>query len=107
MVRNLGRLLAPIAIAAVAVGTYVIVESNTGSRHAARTVQTTTVRHVRHDHRTRTVTSRPTSYVVRSGDTLSAIASRTGVALSRLEGLNPSLAPSYTLHTGERLRLRR
>jgi LysM repeat protein len=45
-------------------------------------------------------------YVVRSGDSLSAIAVKTGVSQATLQALNPTLSPN-SLQTGQRLRLRR
>ena len=107
MVRNPGRLAAPIAIAVVAVGTYFIVQSNLGSHHAA--AARTTAAHPRRGrtHASARRRRRAVYYTVRSGDTMSDIARRSGVALARLEALNASLAPAYELHTGQRLRLRR
>jgi hypothetical protein len=45
-------------------------------------------------------------YVVRPGDTLSAISVKTHVSISRLLSLNPLVSPN-SLQTGQRLRLRR
>jgi LysM repeat protein len=45
------------------------------------------------------------TYVVRSGDTLGAIAIKTGVSVSSLEDLNPGLDPQG-LVAGQRLKLR-
>jgi LysM repeat protein len=111
MVRNTGRLLAPIAIIAVAVGVYLIVHGNVAT-HSTTTIHSTSDRvvHTR-SHRSRAHTAgkpaKASFYVVRAGDTLSAIATRSGVSLSRIEALNPSLTSPYSLHTGQRLRLRR
>jgi LysM repeat protein len=106
MVRLLARLLAPLALAAVVVGVYLIVHpaleknQSTVSR-SDTTAQTTGTRHRSHK-------PRPKFYVVKSGDTLSSIAQHTGVGLGRLTALNPSVsAPPYSLQTGQRLRLRR
>jgi LysM repeat protein len=56
---------------------------------------------------TRTTTSPPGSfYVVRSGDTLDAIAARYGLTLQALEALNPGVL-SNALHVGQRLTLKR
>jgi LysM repeat protein len=44
-------------------------------------------------------------YVVRPGDTLSTIASRTGVPIERLLALNPSVDPEG-LVSGQRIKLR-
>jgi LysM repeat protein len=43
--------------------------------------------------------------VVRAGDTLAAVAARTGVPTARLIALNPSLQPT-ALFIGQRIRLR-
>jgi LysM repeat protein len=48
----------------------------------------------------------PRFYVVKSGDTPSSIAVKTGVPLSQIEQLNPSLDPQ-ALSLGERIRLRK
>jgi LysM repeat protein len=44
-------------------------------------------------------------YVVRAGDTLGAIAARTGVSLDKLIALNPKVSPT-ALFIGEKLNLR-
>jgi LysM repeat protein len=100
--RIAARLFALVALAAVAIGVYLIVHSGL-SPHAS-TATTTTQQlsgphaHHRH-HRT------PRFYVVKGGDTLSGISVRTHVAIFRLTQLNPGLAPN-SLQTGQRLRLR-
>jgi spore germination protein YaaH len=48
---------------------------------------------------------RPHLYTVRAGDTLTAIAARSGVPLARIRVLNPSLEPT-ALFIGEKIRLR-
>jgi LysM repeat protein len=48
--------------------------------------------------------SRGRRYTVRAGDTLTAIANRTGVPLGRLQQLNPDL-DSDSLQTGQRIKL--
>ena len=101
------RLLALIALGAVAVAVYVIVHN--GLSHHATTVPhpgSTQVSggggHGSTHHRRRT----PKFYVVKTGDTLSGIAIKTHVALATLVQLNPGLSPN-SLQTGQRLRLRR
>lgn len=107
MVRLFARLLAPLALAAVAVGIYLIVHSTVVKHHSTVSRSGTTVQTTR-AHRHRSHKPRPKFYVVKSGDTLSSIAEKTGVPLSRLTTLNPSVsAPPYSLQTGQRLRLRR
>lgn len=46
------------------------------------------------------------SYVVRSGDTLSAISIDTGVSIARIQALNPNV-DVQALQPGQRLKLRR
>jgi nucleoid-associated protein YgaU len=47
----------------------------------------------------------PATYVVQSGDTLIAIAHRTGVPVVRIEALNPQVDPQILI-AGEELKLR-
>jgi len=63
-------------------------------------VHATSVSHHAHAKR------RARSYVVKSGDSLSAISARTGVSVDALQRLNPDADPQ-ALHVGERLKLTR
>jgi LysM repeat protein len=47
----------------------------------------------------------PKSYVVQPGDTLSSIAHKTGVSISRIQRLNPGVDPQILL-AGDKLKLR-
>jgi len=103
--RNPARYLAPLAIAAVAALAYVIVHHALIHKHAPApvpVVQTTRTS----SGTTHTVSLKSKFYVVRPNDTLSKIASRTGVSISTLEHLNPTISPD-ALHPSQRLRLRR
>lgn len=100
--QNLARYLAPLALAAVAVGTYEIVHTGLQTHHPA-TASVTIVRGRRIAHQK---SSKAKFYVVRSNDTLSGISVKTGVSLAQIESLNPKLSPD-SLSTGQRLRLRR
>ena len=106
MVGKSARFLAPIALAAVGVGVYLIVHS-TLAHNGTAVVQksstgASTRRHTAHPRR-----RHPKFYIVKSGDTLSAISIRTGVPVPRLTSLNPALsAAPNSLQTGQRLRLR-
>lgn len=107
MVAKIARFLAPIALAAVGVGVYLIVHSTVVHQTTTTTQSSTTIangpQHKAHKHH-----RVPKYYVVKSGDTLSQISSRTGVSVARLTELNRSLAQSpNSLQTGQRLRLRR
>jgi LysM repeat protein len=105
--RSPSRLLAPLAIIAFLVA-FVVVLSNSGLSHngggSAATSATTST--------TPTTTSRSKSrfahrrtYTVRAGDTLGAIAIKTGVSVSTLEDLNPGLDPTG-LVAGQKIKLR-
>jgi LysM repeat protein len=106
MVGRVARLLAPIAIIAVAVAVYLIVHATVDKNH--HTVSPSHSAHApgRHHHRHEHHRHTATFYVVKPGDTLSAIAVATHVSLTRLEALNPSVSAN-ALQTGQRLRLRR
>ena len=107
MVAKIARFLAPIALAAVGVGVYLIV-------HSTLAHQTTTITRTGANapnspkHKARKHHRVPKFYVVRSGDTLGRISSRMHVPVSVLTTLNSSLAQNpNSLQTGQRLRLRR
>lgn len=102
-------MLAPLAIIAFAIA-FLIVLSNSsvnkdgGGSSASTTSPTTTP--------TGSSTTRSTSrfahrrtYTVRAGDTLGAIAIKTGVSVTNLEDLNPGLDPEG-LVAGQKLKLR-
>ncbi len=103
MLAKSARLLAPLALAAVAVGVYLIVHAGLPAHHQASSQTTTALTTKRKAaHRV----NHPKFYVVRPGDTLSAISVKTHVPIFRLMSLNPSVSPN-SLQTGQRLRLRR
>ena len=96
--RSRARYLAPIALAAVLLGTYLVAQgavSIKGSR--SQTSQRT--------HR-RPRTGVPFVYVVKPGDNLTSIANRTGVPVGEIESLNPKVQAN-SLQAGQRLRLLR
>jgi LysM repeat protein len=106
---NRSRYLAPLALAAAVAATVVVVTSTTRtSHHAAARPPAATATATNKPHKPRShasgAQSSPRTYVVKSGDTLSAIASKTGVPLSTIESLNPGVNPS-ALQTGQRLKL--
>jgi LysM repeat protein len=99
--RSRARYLAPIALAATIAGTYVIVHdalrAKTKAPHAHVVISPT---------RPHGKFAKTKYYAVQAGDSMSAIAAKTGVSLSTLESLNPHVDPN-SLQTGQRLRLRR
>jgi LysM repeat protein len=98
--RNRARYLAPIALAATIAGTYVIVHNALTAK--PKTPHTRVVAPVRTHGRF----ARRKYYAVQPGDSMTAIAAKTGIPLTTLESLNPHVDPN-SLQTGQRLRLRR
>jgi LysM repeat protein len=99
--RNPVRYLAPLALAFLFLGVYLIVHQHLGV-HAKPSVPSQAAGgRAGPAHR-----RRPRYYLVRPGDILGTIAARTGVSLAQLEALNPTLDPN-SLQAGQRLRLRR
>jgi|ERR1700748_2520267 LysM repeat protein len=104
MVGRVARLLAPIAIIAVAVAIYLVVHDTVDKNH--HTVSHNHSAHASGRHHHKHHRAKPKFYVVKAGDTLGGIATSTHIALTRLEALNPNVSPN-ALQTGQRLRLRR
>jgi LysM repeat protein len=98
--RNAARFLAPLALVAIIVGGYLIVHDNLTSKHVVppRHVVVSVAPKGKYKH--------ATFYTVETGDNLTTVSQRTGVPVSRLESLNPTINPN-SLQTGQRLRLRR
>ena len=101
--RSRARYLAPVALIATIAGAFLIVRHDTAS-HATTTQshQAEALRPAKGVERRFAVAK---VYVVQPGDILSRIATKTGVSLSTLESLNPTLDPN-SLQAGQRLRLR-
>ncbi|WP_187369004.1 LysM peptidoglycan-binding domain-containing protein [Baekduia soli] len=107
--RSFARWLAPLAIVACALAVYLVVHSelapskgggtSTSSGKASSSSTSTT-------RRTSTTSSSKKTYVVKSGDVLSAIAQRTGVSVADLERYNPTV-DAAALHPGQKLKLSR
>jgi LysM repeat protein len=103
MVAKSARFLAPIALAAVAVGIYLIVHSGLATHQTTTSHSSTLLTAPRSGHQAR---RRPRYYRVKAGDTLSGISVKTQVSIFRLTQLNPGISPN-SLQTGQRLTLRR
>ena len=104
--RNPARYLAPLAIAAVAVASYVIVHHALMHKHTTASVSVPTSTSSSHSRTTHRVSNKAKFYVVRPDDTMSKISARTGVSLATLKLLNPNVNPD-ALQPQQRLRLRR
>ena len=98
--RTRGRYLAPIALVGilVAIGLVVRGELQSNPRAPATPAISTSLSG------TTTTGPPPTFYTVKSGDSMSTIAAKTGVPVGQLEALNPAVDPNV-LHLGQRLRL--
>jgi LysM repeat protein len=110
--RSAARWLAPIAIVAVGAAAYGIVKSGSGDRGGSPARSTARPGAERAAEGPAGETTENGAeparrrYVVRSGDTLSSISLETGVAVARLQQLNPDI-DVQALQPGQRLRLRR
>jgi LysM repeat protein len=105
--RTPARWLAPLALVTVAVAVYAVVDNTLLKDDTSSNGSTTTQQSKPTKKTTASKKSRKRRmYTVRSGDTLSAIAVKTGVSLDTLQRLNPKL-DADTLHAGQRVRLAR
>jgi LysM repeat protein len=109
--RSPARWLAPIVLLACVFAVYSIVNANLLSSDEPATSSSTATTATG---KARSVSQRSKSskrksrkrrtYTVKSGDTLSSIAVKTGVSLERIQQLNPKL-DSNSLQTGQRVKL--
>lgn len=105
--RSPARLLAPAALAIIALAVVLIVLGSAGgdgdSGRPAKTAEgpaaTTNAASPRERRRSRS------TYTVKKGDTLGAIAEKTGIEVERLQELNPQLDPQ-ALVAGQKIKLR-
>jgi LysM repeat protein len=103
--RSPARWIAPLALLVAGVAVYSVVDpgsvkdktTTTTTQGTTRTGTTTTTSAPKAKKKART-------YTVKAGDTLSGIAGKTGVSLTRIETLNPKL-DSQSLQTGETIKL--
>jgi LysM repeat protein len=111
--RTPARWLAPIALLACAFAVYSVVNASLGSDDPASTRSTAAKSSGASNTKTVSERSKAASkrrarrrrtYTVKSGDTLSSIAIKTGLTLERIQQLNPKL-DSQSLQTGQRVKL--
>jgi LysM repeat protein len=106
--RSPARWLVPIALVACVAAVYSVVnatlsdEPSSSPASTARTSRSSTSGDGSKSSKRRT--KRRRTYVVKAGDTLSAISIKTGVSLERIQALNPKL-DSQSLQTGQRVKL--
>jgi LysM repeat protein len=103
--RKVARWLAPLALVAVIAAVYLVVHKTLAPKHK---LQTTTTNHLVVRVGTKKNGTRRAAprrfYVVKAGDSLSAIAVKMKVSVQTLERLNPKVNPN-ALQTGQRLTL--
>ena len=104
--RTPARWLAPLALVTCAVAVYAVVDKTINDDPSSQSTTTTRTTTKAKTTSTSAKRKRKRTYIVKSGDTLSAISVKTGVPLSTLEQLNPKL-DADTLHTGQKVRLSR
>jgi LysM repeat protein len=98
------RVLAPLALAICAVAFfYVIFSSGSGDNGSTTSTQQTTSS--KRTQGARSTRPRPSTYTVKTGDTLGGIAAKTGVSVDKLQELNPGLDPQG-LVSGQKVKLR-
>ena len=102
--RSPARWLAPIAVLACAFAVYSVVHN--GLEKSTSTDSKVSTQKTAGDGTKRGQKRRKRRYVVKPGDTLSAISAKTGVPLETIQRLNPRL-DAQTLRAGQRIKLRR
>jgi LysM repeat protein len=108
--RSPARFLAPLALVAVGVALFMVVssarnDSGTGDKTGKTSSQSTASPSGKGSNGTKRERKGPRRYTVKTGDTPSSIADKTGVPLEEILRLNPDLDPQ-TLSPGERIKLR-
>lgn len=100
------RILAPLALAACLLAVVIVATSSMGGDDGSSepTAATQTAARTSTASRSSTTAGRST-YTVKSGDSLSLIAEKTGVPVEELIQLNPGVDPQ-SLRTGQKLKLR-
>lgn len=106
--RSPARFLAPLAVVAVAVAFYGVLKHNlsdSGSGTSPPAAERSGTQTKPAADRKSSQKRKRKTYVVKSGDTPSAIAEKTGVPLAEIERLNPDLDPQL-LSPGTKIKLR-
>jgi LysM repeat protein len=107
--RSPARWLAPLALVTCAVAIYVVVDHELGSDSASKSTSSTSSTTGTNADGTATTKSTKkvkTTYTVKSGDSLSVIAAKTGTDVGSLQEANPDV-DAAALHPGQKLKLPR
>jgi LysM repeat protein len=104
------RFLAPLALVAVVIALFMVVSSSrkdpgTSSKPGRTSSQSTASPSGKGSKSSQRQRKGPRRYTVKSGDTPSSIADKTGIPLEQILRLNPDLDPQ-SLSPGERIKLR-
>jgi LysM repeat protein len=106
--RNPARFLAPIALVAFVFVLYSVVQDGKepagGNSGAPAGTTATATATSKASSKKKKSSKKAKTYTVKSGDTPSGIAEKTGISLETLQQLNPDLDPS-TLSPGQRIKL--
>jgi LysM repeat protein len=92
------------AVAVYAVVDNTLLKKDSASNSSGSTQQTTSTKTT--SRKGTKARKRRHAYVVKAGDTLSAISIKTGVSMTTIQRLNPKIQAD-TLHAGQRVRLSR
>jgi LysM repeat protein len=104
--RSPARLLAPVALVLVAIAfLFVLASSGTDSDDGDRASETTERTSTERTTARKPPPRRAATYTVKTGDTLGAIAEKTGLDVQELQTLNPELDPQ-ALVSGQKIKLR-
>jgi LysM repeat protein len=111
-VRASPRLIAPVVLAVFALALLIVVVTSSGGGAGASPTKASVEKqrdlgigaYAQQQPGGSNPTSQPGTYVIQQGDTLGSISQKTGVSVSRLQQLNPSVDPQ-ALAAGERLKL--
>jgi LysM repeat protein len=98
------RIFVPLALIALVVA-IIVVASNSGYSGGGGSVTTSTPSATSTTNTRAAPKTHRRRYTVKAGDTLGAIAEKTGVSVTTLEDLNPGLDPTQ-LVAGQKLKLR-
>src|SRR3954453_16656581 len=112
--RSPARFLAPLGLIVVIVAFLAIVSSggsgdsastgtSSSSTSAAKTASTTTAAKAKAVAKKKSAVKR--YYTIQTGDTLGAIATKTGIPLETIQSLNPDVDP-HAMTTGQKIRLK-
>jgi LysM repeat protein len=104
--RSLTRLAAPIALVVVAIAfLFVLATSGTDGGGGDKASETSARTSTEQAAKRKTAPRKAATYTVKTGDTLGAIAEKTGIDVEELQTLNPELDPQ-ALVSGQKIKLR-